>query len=379
MPRAQRRLSPEQFGPRSATQGYFTVPNSVAENLSLLTPAEKDLTLIIFRRGQGQTISEAHWKKWTGKEKRIMMAAVQGLRSKGLTVTGGAIGGKDAIYSFDRFTWDKWLENHPIHEKARTAGRKITVAAKAGMQVHPECRERGCQKACESEACEPKVISIDSFAQPVAQKSEPPGRAEPPPKVFPLTLLAIQKYFPMADEDFIPKLRAKISLKSYTDVQLAAAVHAAKKKNQESEGLFLITVPKALKLVCARPPARPEPAVQDNRSLESIQKAIASNAAFLRAADLERFAHELEGIDVEALHGNMDALESRLMGIEEHLLRHLSKTRQLSEERAAKVEKELKPYQGKMSGDQLARLRQQFTERALMEESNLPRLSLFYL
>jgi hypothetical protein len=179
--------------PRRATQGFFQVPNSVAENLSLLTPAEKDLTLIIFRRGQGTVISQATWKKWTGKETRIMFSAIKGMRDKGLTVNG--IGDK-ASYSFDKFAWDKWVQAHPLHEKARTAGRKESVAAKPGMQVHAECRERGCQQLCESKPATYDVVSIDRIVQPVAQ-NEPPAKVEsPPPKAEPAADVDITPYEP---------------------------------------------------------------------------------------------------------------------------------------------------------------------------------------
>jgi len=43
------------------------------------------------------------------------------------------------------------------------------------------------------------------------------------------------------------------------------------------------------------------------------------------------------------------------------------------------LDRELKPYRGKMTADQLAMLEKQFLERKLLEASGLPRLSLFYL
>jgi hypothetical protein len=43
------------------------------------------------------------------------------------------------------------------------------------------------------------------------------------------------------------------------------------------------------------------------------------------------------------------------------------------------LDSELKPYRGKMTVDQLARLEKQFLERKLLESAGLPRLSLFYL
>jgi len=58
-------------------------------------------------------------------------------------------------------------------------------------------------------------------------------------------LKAVQKYFPHADDAFIQKLCIAVGEKTkhFTDAQLAQVVHAAKKRNQESEGLFLLTVP----------------------------------------------------------------------------------------------------------------------------------------
>ncbi len=43
------------------------------------------------------------------------------------------------------------------------------------------------------------------------------------------------------------------------------------------------------------------------------------------------------------------------------------------------LDRELKPYRGKMSAEQLAMLEKQFLERKLLENKSLPRLSLFYL
>jgi hypothetical protein len=40
---------------------------------------------------------------------------------------------------------------------------------------------------------------------------------------------------------------------------------------------------------------------------------------------------------------------------------------------------ELRPYRGKMSADQLARLERQYLDRRLLESLGLPRLSLFYM
>jgi hypothetical protein len=43
------------------------------------------------------------------------------------------------------------------------------------------------------------------------------------------------------------------------------------------------------------------------------------------------------------------------------------------------LDRQLKPYRGKMSAEQLAMLERQFLDRRLLETARLPRLSLFYL
>jgi hypothetical protein len=43
------------------------------------------------------------------------------------------------------------------------------------------------------------------------------------------------------------------------------------------------------------------------------------------------------------------------------------------------LDRELRPYRGKMTAEQLAMLEKQYLERRLLESTGLPRLSLFYL
>ena len=43
------------------------------------------------------------------------------------------------------------------------------------------------------------------------------------------------------------------------------------------------------------------------------------------------------------------------------------------------LDRQLRPYRGKMTADQLSMLEKQYLERHLLEQSNLPRLSLFYM
>lgn len=244
---AAQRISPgsESIPERRATLGYFKVPNSVAENLSLLTPAEKDLVIIVLRRGDN-TISDQHWKEWTGKDPRMKSHAVQGLKEKGLCVRGR---GDRAKYYFEPDRWATWVRTRPRSDRARTLGRSKSVTAPTGMQIHQECRERGCQRMCEG------AVSNQVIPFPATQNVKPVSQTpSPPPKNFPLALEAIQSYFPHVQAEFVEKLRVAIiqcGIKQYTDAQIATAIHAARKdrRSQQTEGLFLHTVPERLAAV----------------------------------------------------------------------------------------------------------------------------------
>ncbi|MFZ1011448.1 MAG: hypothetical protein WAN65_31720, partial [Candidatus Sulfotelmatobacter sp.] len=98
--------------------------------------------------------------------------AIRGLKEKGLDVRGR---GNTAKFSFDRGKWDSWVRTRPRHERARTVGRSKTVTAKPGMQIHQECRERGCGRLCEPE----KIVSIDSIG---SEPNRKPVSNSPPPE-----------------------------------------------------------------------------------------------------------------------------------------------------------------------------------------------------
>ena len=89
----------------------------------------------------------------------------------------------------------------------------------------------------------------------------------------------------------------------------------------------------------------------------------------------------LSALDLDALYSDLEQLEQRLTAIEEKMIARLrvsASEEALFEARRA-LDRELKPYRGKMTADQLARLEKQFLERRLLESAGLPRLSLFYL
>ena len=116
-------------------------------------------------------------------------------------------------------------------------------------------------------------------------------------------------------------------------------------------------------------------------TLEDVRAYIARNAAALRKAGFEELAASLEALPLDALYGDLEQLEQRFSAIEEKMIARLRSdaTDESLFEARRTLDRELKPYRGKMSADQLAMLEKQFLERKLLEGSTLPRLSLFYL
>ena len=94
------------------------------------------------------------------------------------------------------------------------------------------------------------------------------------------------------------------------------------------------------------------------------------------AASLRKLAAGVEGH-----YGNLEDLEQRLTVLEEKMIA-AARTRQTEEQMLAsrqELDRQLRPYRGKMTADQLAMLEKQYLERSLLEKSALPRLSLFYM
>jgi len=116
-------------------------------------------------------------------------------------------------------------------------------------------------------------------------------------------------------------------------------------------------------------------------SLDEVRGYIDRNAAALRKAGLEELAVSLEALPLEALYSDLEQLEQRLTAIEEKMIARLrsdASDEALFEARRT-LDRDLKPYRGKMSAEQLSMLEKQFLERKLLEDRGLPRLSLFYL
>lgn len=105
------------------------------------------------------------------------------------------------------------------------------------------------------------------------------------------------------------------------------------------------------------------------------------NAASLREAGHDDLAASVADLDCEVMRSNLETLEQHLTTLEEKLIARLRSTAnddQLFDARQA-LDRQLKPYRGKMNAEQLAMLERQFLDRRLLENARLPRLSLFYL
>lgn len=116
-------------------------------------------------------------------------------------------------------------------------------------------------------------------------------------------------------------------------------------------------------------------------TIEDICGFIARNVGALHRAGCEDIARSLEALNLEELYPALEELELRLAAIEENMVATLRANASDSVLIEAKrsLEHDLKPYGGKMSPDQLARLEKHFLDRRLLESAGLPRLSLFYL
>ena len=98
---------------------------------------------------------------------------------------------------------------------------------------------------------------------------------------------------------------------------------------------------------------------------------------------LHEVAASLEGMASSAAEHakNLEDLERRLTALEDKIVAIIRSTQteeDLYEIRSA-LDRELKPYRGKMSAEQLAMLERRYLDTATLERASVPRLSLFYL
>jgi hypothetical protein len=122
----------------------------------------------------------------------------------------------------------------------------------------------------------------------------------------------------------------------------------------------------------AGPPFQPE---ELRAYLESNAAALPESCAEI-AESLRRLAGEVEKhyTDLESLEQHLTVLEEKMIA----LARANQSEEQLLESRR-ELDRQLRPYRGKMTAEQLSMLEKQYLERHLLERTKLPRLSLFYM
>jgi hypothetical protein len=119
---------------------------------------------------------------------------------------------------------------------------------------------------------------------------------------------------------------------------------------------------------------------------EELCAHLRNNAAIFAGrpeAALREIAASLENLAVDSGRGlpPLEDLERRLTALEDKIVAILRSAQSDEDLYAVRqsLDRELKPYRGKMTADQLAMLERRYLDTALLERAKLPRLSLFYL
>ena len=114
---------------------------------------------------------------------------------------------------------------------------------------------------------------------------------------------------------------------------------------------------------------------------EEVQAFLRGNLAILDT--LPEYSEIARGLSIvlDEMPEDLEDLERRLTVLEQRMIATARSHESDTEALAAKQEldSQLQPYRRKMSAAQLDMLERQFLERALLQRTGLPRLSLFYL
>jgi hypothetical protein len=128
--------------------------------------------------------------------------------------------------------------------------------------------------------------------------------------------------------------------------------------------------------------SRPRREVAAPFALEELRAYLQRNADALPPNHAETAAALRQlAVEAEQHYTDLESLERRLTVLEEKMIA-AARVRQSEESllaARAELDRQLRPYRGKMTADQLALLEKQFLERNLLEKARLPRLSLFYM
>ncbi len=130
----------------------------------------------------------------------------------------------------------------------------------------------------------------------------------------------------------------------------------------------------------AQPRARETAPPFSAGDLRAYLEGNAEQALRASRADIAEALQRLAAASEEHL-GSLEELEQRLTALEEKMVAGLKAAQSEEElfEARREMERQLRPYRGKMTAEQLAMLERQYLERRLLEQAGLPRLSLFYM
>jgi len=161
--------------------------------------------------------------------------------------------------------------------------------------------------------------------------------------------------------------------------------HSRKKKLRMVNSVVYCTqaVMEEAQIMAGAAPRKESRPVEAPFTIEELRGFLERNACTLRERGYRELAASLDAIlgELEKHYEDLQALDQRLTVLEEKLAaaEQLKQTEDdLTGDRMSIV-RELAPYRGKMSADQIAMLERQYLMRKLLDRGRLPRLSLFYL
>lgn len=159
------------------------------------------------------------------------------------------------------------------------------------------------------------------------------------------------------------------------------------RKNKRRMINSLLYCAQAVAEAAGRVPSRPDSrAGEAPFSAEELRRYLENAAADLRAYPEPRMQEIAASIDALAAASeehvrNLEDLERRLTALEDKMtaiLRAATSEETLYAIRES-LDRELRPYRGKMSSEQISMLERRYMDAAMLERARLPRLSLFYL
>lgn len=133
----------------------------------------------------------------------------------------------------------------------------------------------------------------------------------------------------------------------------------------------------------AAPPQPVRDAPEAPFTLDELRAHLAQGAGRIQQAELADVREEVERLlaEAETHYADLQGLELRLSALEDKMIAvaRASQTAEDLTRAREELDRQLRPYRGKMTAPQLQMLEKQYLDRWLLERLDLPRLSLFYL